>query len=94
MYPSLDSLTQLLLDQINASEWKSITILYESPLWLRRVASVLEINKKLKNRINIRNLDYTTNNEFRPTLQDVRDSDDSNIILVTTIQFNEQNRQM
>lgn len=81
MYPNLDSLTQLLLDHVNASEWKSITILYESPLWLRRVAKILEINKQLKNRINIRNLDYTTNNEFRPTLQDVRDSDDSNIIL-------------
>lgn len=81
IYPNVESTTQLLLDYVNASEWNRITILYESPLWLRRVANILEINKRLKNRINVRNLDYTTNNEFRPTLQDVRDSDDSNIIL-------------
>lgn len=81
MYPNLNSLTQLLLDHVNASQWNTITILYESPLWLRRVAQILEMNKKLKNRINIRNLDYTRSNEFRPTLQEIRDSDDSNIIL-------------
>lgn len=81
MYPNLNSLTQLLLDHVNASGWKTITILYESPLWLRRVAQILEMNKKLKNRINIRNLDYTRNNEFRSTLQDIRDSEDSNIVL-------------
>lgn len=81
MYPNVESLTELLLNYVNASEWNRITILYESPLWLRRVANILEVNKRLKNRINVRNLDYTTNNEFRPTLQDVRDSDDTNIIL-------------
>lgn len=81
IYPDVGSLTQLLLDYVNASEWNRFTILYESPLWLRRVANILEVNKLLKNRINVRNLDYTTNNEFRPTLQDVRDSDDANIIL-------------
>lgn len=81
IYPNLDSLTQLLLDYVNVSEWKSASILYESPLWLRRVASVLENNNRMKNRIRIHNLDYTTNNEFRPTLQNVRDSEDRNIIL-------------
>lgn len=86
MYPNLDSLTQLLLDHVNVSNWKSVTILYESPLWLRRVAKCLEFNKQLKNRINMRNLDYTTDNEFRPTLQDIRDSDDSNIILLCSFE--------
>lgn len=81
MYPNLDSLTQLVLDYVNASEWKAVIILYESPLWLRRIANILELNKQLKNRINIRNLDYTKNNEFRPTLQEIRDSDHTNIVL-------------
>lgn len=86
IHPNLESLTQLLLDYVNAAGWERITILYESPLWLRRVANILEINKQLGNRINVRNLDYTTNNEFRPTLQDVRDSDDANIILECSIE--------
>lgn len=85
MHPNLNTLTQLLLDYVNASNWKTITILYESPLWLRRVANILETNNPSRNRINVRNLDscldYTTNNEFRPTLQDVRDADETNIIL-------------
>lgn len=81
IHPNSESLTQLLLEYVNASEWNTVAILYESPLWLRRVASVLENNNRLKNRISVHNLDYTTNNEFRPTLQDVRDSDDTNIIL-------------
>lgn len=81
IYPNSDSLMQLLLEYVNASEWNTAAILYESPLWLRGVAGVLENNNRLKNRISVHNLDYTTNNEFRPTLQDVRDSDDTNIIL-------------
>lgn len=81
MHPHLSTLTQLLLDFVNASDWKRATILYESPLWLRRVATILEIGNPIGNRINVRNLDYTTNNEFRPTLQGVRDADETNIIL-------------
>lgn len=81
IHPHLDSLTQLLFDYVNVSEWKTATILYESPLWLRRVASVLENNNRINKQIRIHNLDYTTNNEFRPTLQNVRDTNDRNIIL-------------
>ncbi|XP_031627054.1 glutamate receptor ionotropic, kainate 2-like [Contarinia nasturtii] len=81
IHPNLESLTQLLLDFVIASEWKNVTILYESPLWLKRVAKVLETNKDLKNRINVRNLDYTTNNEFRPVLQKARELESTNIIL-------------
>lgn len=86
MYPNIESLTQLIMDYVNASNWKTVTILYESPLWLRRIATILENNKQLKNRMNVRNLDYTTNNEFRPTLQEIRDSDDTNIVLECSFQ--------
>lgn len=82
----LDSLTQLVLDYVNASDWRQATILYESSLWLRRAANILETNNLLKNRISVRDLDYTTDNEFRPTLQDIRDSNDTNIILDCSIE--------
>lgn len=81
IHPHLESLTQLLLDYMEASGWKAANILYESPLWLRRIARILENNNRMKNRIDIYNLDYTKNNEFRPTLQEVRDSSITNIIL-------------
>lgn len=82
----LDSLTQLVLDYVNASDWRQATILYESSLWLRRAANILETNNLLKNRISVHDLDYTTDNEFRPTLQDIRDSNDTNIILDCSIE--------
>lgn len=86
VYPNLESLTQLVLDYVNASNWRQATILYESPLWLRRAASILETNNLLKNRISVHDLDYTTNNDFRQILQSVRDSNDTNIILDCSIE--------
>lgn len=86
VYPNLDSLTQLVIDYVNASNWQQATILYESSLWLRRAAVILETNNVLKNRISILDLDYTTNNEFRPTLQTIRDSNNTNIILDCSIE--------
>lgn len=86
VYPNLDSLTQLVLDYVNASNWRQATILYESSLWLRRAGKILETNNLLKNRISVHDLDYTTNNEFRPILQDVRDSNDTNVILDCSIE--------
>lgn len=85
VYPNLDSLTQLILDYVNASNWQQATILYESSLWLRRAVVLLQTNNLLKNRVNLLDLDYTTNNEFRPTLQMIRDSNSTNIILDCSI---------
>lgn len=85
VYPNLDSLTQLILDYVNASNWQQTTILYESSLWLRRAVVLLQTNNLLKNRVNLLDLDYTTNNEFRPTLQMIRDSNSTNIILDCSI---------
>lgn len=86
VYPNLESLTQLVIDYVNASEWRQATILYESSLWLRRAATLLETNNLLKNRITVHDLDYTTNNDFRKILQVVRDSNDTNIILDCSIE--------
>lgn len=86
IYPSEDSQIQLIASLVNASQWQRMTILYESPLWLNRVTTLLEMNNLWGNLISVRNLDYLTNSEFRPTLQEVRDSDDTNIILECSIE--------
>lgn len=86
VYPNLDILTQLVIDYVNASNWRQATILYESSLWLRRAATILETNNLLKNRISVHDLDYTTNNDFRQILQTIRDSNDTNIILDCSIE--------
>lgn len=86
MYPSEDSLIELVANLVNASQWQSMTILYESPLWLNRVTKLLELNSIWGNRISVRNLDYMTDSEFRGTLQKVRDTEDTNIILECSIE--------
>lgn len=87
MYPSQDSLIQLLVDYLNATNWKSITILYESPLWLSRVSKFLETNNNnVGARITVKSLDYTMENEFRTTMQSIRDSDVRNIVLDCSIE--------
>lgn len=86
VHPNLDSLTQLVIDYVNASNWRQAAILYESSLWLRRAAVILESDDLLPNSITVFDLDYTTNNEFRPTLQNIRDSEVTNIVLDCSIE--------
>lgn len=86
VHPNLDSLTQLVIEYVNISDWQEAAILYESSLWLQRAAIMLETNDLLRNRIKVFDLDYTTNNEFRPTLRKVRNSKIINIILDCSIE--------
>lgn len=86
VHPSLDSLTQLIIDFANASDWRPSAILYESSLWLQRAAFIVDTNGFLNNSVSVFDLDYTTDNEFRPTLRDLRDSNITNIILDCSIE--------
>lgn len=81
MHPQSEPLTRLMMDFMNASDWKQATILYESTHWLRRIAKIFETNNPNTNRMNARYLEYKINDGFRPTLLDVRDADETNIIL-------------
>lgn len=85
MHPSQGALSQLLIDVLQATGWQKFMILYESPLWLSRVMQVLEVNNRIGTRIYVRNLDYTSNSNFRATLREVRDLDIRNIVLDCSI---------
>lgn len=87
MYPSLDSINLMLLDYINATALRDqITILYESPLWLKSIVKILELNNRLGNRISLNHLKYEANSEYRETLQEIRDSNNTNIILECSLE--------
>lgn len=85
IHPSQDSLILALIDVLNATGWDKVVILYESPMWLTRVMPVLEANNKIGIRFLVRDLDFNTKNDFRPILQQLRDSDIWNIILDCSI---------
>lgn len=86
MHPSLDSLTLLVIDFVNASNWQTSALLFESSLWLQHVEFILETSDFLNNSVRVFDLDYTTSNEFRPTLRKVRDTEIMNIILDCSIE--------
>lgn len=84
MYPAQDSLSQMLYDVIDSSSWKSFTILYESPIWLARVSSLLEyFDDPRENNFTIRQLNGgdEDNKNYRPMLELVKESEQPNIIL-------------
>lgn len=85
IHPSQDSLVLALTDVLNATGWDKVVFLYESPLWLERVMPVLETNNKVGIRFIVRDLDFNTKSDFRPILQQIRDSDICNIILDCSI---------
>lgn len=79
MNPTFDKMNHLLIKVMDTLNWKRATILYESSH--RQVAEMLEMNKRTGKRINVRNLKYTKNFGFGSTLLDVRNADETNIIL-------------
>lgn len=86
MHPSQSSLVQLLIDVINASGWRNIGFLYESPEWLTRVTRILEANNKSGIRFYIRNLNFTVTNEFQSVLREIRELEIGNIVLDCSIE--------
>lgn len=83
MHPAQDSLSQMLADVITSSSWESFTILYESPMWLARANQLLEFYDPKEHQFTIRQLDggNEDNKNYRPILQLVKQSKESNIIL-------------
>lgn len=86
IYPSLDSLSKMLLDVINASSWDTFTILYESPMWLAGISPLLELYEPNEHRVSIRQLfgDDLENNTSREVLQKVKKTEQRNILLECT----------
>lgn len=87
MYPSQDTLVQLLIDVVKAFKWEKFTILYESPMWLQRIAELLEINNKNGQTITMRRLVHQQYDDFRMILKRVKTSSDTNIIVECSIEM-------
>lgn len=88
MYADQSTFVQMLSDVINASEWKSFTILYESPLWLTYISKLLELNNENKNEIIIRRLELEGRvKDYYPILRLLKLSSHTNILLQTSIEL-------
>lgn len=84
LHPHPDDLGRAYLELIHASGWKGFTILYQSAPWLPQVEHLLK-NYHLGYTITVRQLDITSNENYRPQLRRVKLSEDKNIMLCCSI---------
>lgn len=85
LYPSQDTLSKLLIEAVNKSEWIDFTILYEAPYYVKRIAPILG-EKSFKGIITVQPLQVGSN--FRSVLKRVIDmgSRSINIIIECSIE--------
>lgn len=82
MYPAAASLAKMITDLVIAAEWKSFTILYEQPIWLPRVAELLQLYDPKGYTITIRRIDLGLPvKNYRAMLRRVKMSSDHCIII-------------
>lgn len=84
-YPSLDVLSQLLIDVVNNSNWQDFVILYEAPYYIKRIGPLLE-QRANRGIITIQPLEVGTN--FRKSLRKIKElgSRSQNIIIECSIE--------
>lgn len=86
LYPNPLSMGQMLVDLVQASDWSSFTILYESPEWLPRVSALLGMYDSRGSTIAVRRLDLKLSvPNYRPILRRVKLSSDKCIIIECSI---------
>lgn len=84
LYPSHDTLGTLLMDIVGAWEWQGFAILYESPAWLSRISTLLEVHNNNDNRIYIYRL-VLGQPEFRAVLNKVKVSRVQRIVIQCSV---------
>lgn len=84
-YPSLDVLSQILIDVVHKLNWLDFVILYEAPYYIERVGRLLE-QRANRGIITIQPLEVGTN--FRKTLRRIKElgSRSDNIIIECSIE--------
>lgn len=84
-YPSLELLSQLLIDVVNNSNWQHFVVLYEAPRYIKRIGPLLE-QRANRGILTIQPLEMGTN--FRKTLRRIKElgSRSENIIIECSIE--------
>lgn len=86
IYPDSDTLAQIVTDLVIAAEWKSFTILYETPEWLPRMSNLLQLYDPKGDTVTVKRIDVgLPTKNFRTALRDVKTSKDVCIIIECSI---------
>lgn len=85
LYPSQDMLAQMLIDVVNASKWEDFTILYEAPMYIKRLTPLLA---EWNNRGVVTVQPIETGTNYRSILKRLKDINDqsNNFIIECSIE--------
>lgn len=88
MYADSSTLGQMITDLIQAAQWQSFTILYETPEWLPHLSNLLELYDPKGDTVTVKRIDVGLSNEknYRSVLRAVKQSSDNCIIIECSIE--------
>lgn len=85
LYPSQETLSQLLIDVIDKYKWQDFVVIYEAPSYVQRIARLLEDRSQKAGKVIVQPVEVGTN--FRFILQKLIDMGDrsQNILIESSI---------
>lgn len=88
MYADPSALAQVIKDLVEAAQWQSFTILYETPEWLPHLSNLLELYDPKGDTVTVKRIDVGLPNEknYRSVLRAVKQSSDNCIIIECSIE--------
>lgn len=86
LYPSQEIISQLLIDIVDKYEWQDFAVIYESPLYVRSIAPMLEDRNSKPGIVTVQPIEVGSN--FRKILQKIKEmgSKSQNIIIESSIE--------
>lgn len=92
MYADPSMLGQMITDLLQAAQWQSFTILYETPEWLPHLADLLGLYDPKGDTVSVRRIDVglPSVKNYRNVLRDVKMSSDKCIIIECSIESLEE----
>lgn len=82
LYPSEDDLAQLLIDVVDSFKWTDLTVLYEAPIYSKRIGKFLEYRNDKSTNIAVQPIDVSKESDFHKILHKVNDMDHTNVNII------------
>lgn len=88
MYADPSALGQIIYDLIQAAQWQSFTILYETPEWLPHLSNLLGLYDPKGDTVTVKQIDVglPTEKNYRSVLREVKQSSDTCVIIECSIE--------
>lgn len=88
MYADPSTLAEVINDLIQAAQWQSFTILYETPEWLPHLSNLLALYDPKGDTVTVKRIDVSLTDEknYRSVLREVKQSSEKCIIIDCSIE--------